>query len=295
MKYIKFASVLVVLMGLAGVAFAIAPAAYGHPQAQGRVERAEPLRELTILGGRGSEIGVSIRDIESADKAEAGVVVEEVRAEGPAEKAGLKRADVIVEFDGERVRSARQFTRLVQEAVPGKSVRAAIVRDGQRRDVQITPDDRRSGTTILSDGRMRDYFGNLDHLGRSLEGLWNPPNFDFDYNARPFPFQFESRGRLGVTVSELTPQLASYFGVKDGILVTAVTDDSPAGRAGLKAGDVITRIGGDTVRSREDILRATREARDGAELSVVIVRDKKESTLTVKIEPRRPARRGEPA
>ena len=54
---------------------------------------------------------------------------------------------------------------------------------------------------------------------------------------------------LGVTVSPLTDQLASYFGVKQGVLVSAVTSDSPAAGAGVRAGDVITAVNGQTVSS----------------------------------------------
>lgn len=282
MRIVKLGSVLVVLGALAVAAFMAAPSVSGQsPDRRGR--------ELTVLAGRGSEIGVSIRDIESSDRAAGrGVVVEDVRPNGPAEKAGLKRSDVIVEFDGEHVRSARQFARLVQETVPGKAVKATVLRDSQKKDIEITPDDRRDGMTLLSNGAMRDYFGNLDRPGDPLHNL---PNFNFD--AFPFAQLFDARGRLGITIDELTPQLATYFGVKDGVLVTAVTEDSPAGRAGLKAGDVITKIGNDPVRSRDDVLRAVREARDDVTLG--IVRDKKESAVTVKLEPRRPLRRGQPA
>jgi S1-C subfamily serine protease len=108
-----------------------------------------------------------------------------------------------------------------------------------------------------------------------------------------FPGMLSGR-RLGVSVDELTHQLAEYFGAKDGVLVTAVTDGSAAARAGLKAGDVITSINGASVTSRDDLVRGLRDASE--DVSIGIVRDKKESTLKAKIEP--PARRtprGRPA
>ena len=87
---------------------------------------------------------MSIRDLEDADGLAAkgvtlGVIVEEVSTESPAEKAGIRRGDAIVEFDGERVRSVRQLTRVVQETPAGRTVQAAIVREGQRSTVSITP------------------------------------------------------------------------------------------------------------------------------------------------------------
>jgi S1-C subfamily serine protease len=115
-------------------------------------------------------------------------------------------------------------------------------------------------------------------------------NFNFDFDL---PGTLSGR-RLGVTVDELTHQLADYFGAKDGVLVTAVTDGSAAARAGLKAGDVITSIDGNRVTSREDLVRGLRETTK-EDVTIGIVRDKKESTVNAKIEPvRRPAR-GRPA
>ena len=78
-------------------------------------------RALEIFGGSGSQIGVSIRDVEDDDAkaaklpAPGGVVIEEVSEDSPAARAGMKKGDIVVEFDGERVRGVRQFTRLVQE------------------------------------------------------------------------------------------------------------------------------------------------------------------------------------
>src|SRR5947208_3443552 len=83
------------------------------------------------------EIGASVRTAEP-DEPRRGVVVDEVVRDGPADTAGVRRSDVVVEFDGERVHSARQFSRLVQEAVPGRAVIVTIVRDGQKMDVQMT-------------------------------------------------------------------------------------------------------------------------------------------------------------
>src|SRR5437867_1605926 len=84
---------------------------------------------------------LSIRDVmpaEAGGQPPRGVLIDEVRPDSPADKGGMKRGDVVVEFDGEHVRSARQFSRLVQESTPGRSVTATVVRDGQRRDLQIT-------------------------------------------------------------------------------------------------------------------------------------------------------------
>src|SRR5947209_15962487 len=112
--------------GLGILVAAAAPSVYGHASGSGqddRTERQRSRRDLTFLAGRGVEIGVSVRDVDASDKARGGVVIEEVRPDSPAEHAGLKASDVVVEFDGEAVRSARQFTRLVQETAPRRPVR----------------------------------------------------------------------------------------------------------------------------------------------------------------------------
>ena len=279
------------IAGVAAIAAVLAVSVYAQsrPFDSGRVaqqlDRAERrARDLMVLAGRGAEIGVQV-----ADGKDAGVVIEEVRPDSPAEKAGLKRADVIVEFDGEHVRSARQFGRLVQETPPGRTVKATIVRDGQRKEVQITPQDGRGGLSrgmVFDDGRLREQLGDLGRLGDRLP----PFNFNFDFDL---PGALSGR-RLGFSVDELTDQLAQYFGAKDGVLVTAVTEGSAASRAGLKAGDVITSIDGQSVRSREDLVRALRDARD-EEVSIAIVRDKKETSVKAKIEaPRRMIRGARP-
>ena len=63
--------------------------------------------------------------------------------DSPAEKAGIKAGDVVVEYDGERVRSARQFTRLVQETPEGRTVAIGLLRDGKKQTVNATPEDGR--------------------------------------------------------------------------------------------------------------------------------------------------------
>jgi serine protease Do len=293
MKLLKGLSIAVAVAGLAIVAAAAASGS-GHAAAaqsgSAQVERADGparrSRELTILAGRGTEVGVTVRDTEPGDKAKTGVIVEDVRPGSPAEKAGLKRADVIVEFDGEAVRSARQFARLVQETPSGRTITASIVSDGAKKNVQITPTEGRDTTITIDGDRIRERIGDAWRMYERMP----PFNFDFD-----LPSMLDGRARLGVMVQELTPQLAAYFGAKDGVLVTAVTDGGPAARAGLKAGDVITKVNDAPVRSREDLLHQLRDVKDDGQVSIGIVRDKKEMTVSAKLEPRTASRTGRPA
>jgi serine protease Do len=266
MKLFKLLGALVVVAGLGILTV----------YAQERRDSPPRARELAMLGGRGVQLGVSVRDLDASDaekqELSGGVWLDDVVPDGPAAKAGLKRSDVIVEFDGEHVRSARQFSRLVQETPPGRAVKATIVRDGKRSTVDITPSEGHEAfmwDDKLGD-RIRERLGDLDVLADRM------PAFDFHFDVP----SASPRGRLGVTVQTLSTQLADYFGAKDGVLVTAVADNSAASRAGIKAGDVITSIDGEHVHSSEDLVRSLRAAHD--HVSVGLVRDKKE--LTVKVD-----------
>ena len=98
------------------------------------------------------------------------------------------------------------------------------------------------------------------------------------------------RGRLGVQLGELPPQLAEYFGAGDGgVLVSSVTADSAAAKAGLKAGDVITSINGDRVRDSDDLIDELRDVE--GDVTIGIVRDKKASSLKATLQSPTPARR----
>ena len=79
-------------------------------------------------------------------------------------------------------------------------------------------------------------------------------------------------------------RLAAEWLQKQGVLVSAVTDNSPASRAGLKVGDVMTSIDGREIRSRADLIGALGAATNGQEMTIGIVRDRKESSVTAKVE-----------
>jgi serine protease Do len=279
----KTAALTAALMGAAGAGGSLSPAA----EAQGT--RVAP-RAVQVFGGSGSRIGVSIEDVDPSDAKAGqagGVRIAEVTDEGPAAKAGIRRGDVVVEFDGERVRSARQFTRLVQETVAGRKVQVAILRDGQRSTLTVEPTDQATPRLFDEDGlRVLEDFGRFRVTPR--------PNAPYP-PTRAFPdiesFIWRANNVLGITVDDLSPQLADYFGTKDGVLVTSVDDDSAAGKAGLKAGDVITSFNGSAVTASSELRRRIQEMSSGAEFSVGVMRDKKSLTVKGKTEERRDRRR----
>jgi serine protease Do len=233
---------------------------------------------VRILGGSGSQIGVSIRDLrddELKGKTAVGVVVEDVEADSPAQKAGFKAGDIVVEFDGERVRSARQFMRLVQETPAGRTVSVAVSRDGQRVPLTVQP---------AAGGSFRFWDGSSDSV-LAMPKVAPPMVLKRDAFPPSFEYLLGGSGQLGVSVSELSPQLSEYFGTKEGVLVTTVRDNSNASRAGLKAGDVITSLNGGTVTTAADLRRRAQRLEGGDEFTLAIVRDRKPMTLKGKVEP----------
>jgi serine protease Do len=283
MKLVKFAGIATVLMGMAALAIAFAPQVYGQSR---------PSYGSWLLAGPGSQIGASVRDLEGTEVRDGGgVYVEDVTPDSPAEKAGIRRADIVTKFDGENVRSVRQFTRLVQETPPGRVVSATVVRDGKSTDLKVTPEGGRGRFFIDGDRISADINERLrERFDQDFRDRLNRVPFDFDFGF-DFPDVFGA-GRLGVSVNELTPQLATYFGAKDGMLVTSVQNDSPASRAGIKAGDIITAINGQNIASFSDIMRSIRSVRTDDEVTIALVRDKKEISVKAKLDEMRARRPG---
>jgi len=239
---------------------------------------------IRVLKGSGSQIGVSVRDLNDEElkggKAATGIVVEDVEADSPAQKAGFKTGDIVVEFDGERVRSTRQFMRLVQETVSGRTVTAAVTRAGQRMTLSVEP---RSG------GAFKFFDGSSD-FSFAVPKMGPPMALKRDKFPPSFESFLGSAGQLGISVDELSPQLSEYFGTKEGVLVTTVRENSNASKAGVKAGDVITSLNGGTVTSAADLRRRAQRLEGGDEFTLAIVRDRKPITLKGRVEPVQPRR-----
>lgn len=298
-RFWTFGSILAIGV-VTAVSAAVAQGTQGTPRMPD-VRGPDDRRELRLLDGRGSRLGVMVQDPDPADGT-SGVRIESVNPGSPAEKAGLKAGDVVVEYDGERVRGTRQFARLVQETPEGRAVPLAIVRDGQRQSLTATPEARSFAWqgSVDSDQLQREIERGLE---QGLEGLRGfqmdslPQRFRFDRGLDGF-FTPSSRRRLGVSVDSMSDQLAQYFGASDGgALVTAVDKDSAAEKAGLKAGDVITSINGEPVRDAGRLVDSVRGLSDG-EVTIGYLRDKKAATAKATIEPRStgaaPARPSEP-
>lgn len=258
-------------------------------------QTSSPERRRLMLPG-GSQIGVTVTEVagkEAGSADAAGVRISTVDSDSPAAKAGLRAGDLVVEVDGEVVRSARQFGRLIQETADGRSVKLSVVRDGTRQSLAVTPESRPFAFGVDGDRIGREVTRGLREIEPQLRDL-EPRLRELEPMVRDFRFELPfdvdewrmfggGRGRLGVQMTPLPSQLADYFGAKDGgVLVSSVTAGSAAEKAGLKAGDVITSIDGDRVRSSSDLSAELRD-KDGA-VSIGILREKKESTVQATLE-----------
>jgi serine protease Do len=269
---------LVSLLLTAGIALAQQPATPpAQPSAPG-----EPLGAFSLFVDGGSFLGVQVEDINNANMSSyglhdaRGVGITEVVKNSPAEKAGLRKGDVILRFDNESITSARKLTRLVSEIAPDHTVKIGISRGGSDQEVTVTLAKRDDvsntfwGTTPPAGVFRTVPRGEFPQVGPLLEGRDN------------LVFALGNSRRIGVSTQPLTKQLADYFGVTDGkgVLVTSVAEDSPAAKAGIKAGDVITAIDGEKIEGAGDLSRAINQKKDG-DVTLTIVRDKRQQTIKV--------------
>ena len=226
-----------------------------------------------------SYLGIGVAEI-NAERAKAlklaverGVEITRVEPDSPAEKAGLRPGDVVLEYNGQRVEGTQQFIRMVRETPPGRRVTLLISRDGATQTVTATLGRRRADDWPLGP----EFRANMERLREHLRDL----RIELD---TPRAFMSWRSTLLGIEAESLTDQLAEFFGVKEGVLVRRVLKDTPAEKAGLKAGDVITRVDGEPVRTPAQIASRLRRLRDKGSAQLTIVRNRQEMTLTVQLE-----------
>jgi S1-C subfamily serine protease len=232
-----------------------------------------PVRELSNLPFvGGTYLGVNLAEIDANRakelklKDDYGVEISRVEENSPAEKAGVKTGDVVLEYNGQRVEGMEQFGRMVRETPPGREVRLTISRDGKMQTL----------TAVLSTRKIR-FPTNF------------PPDFvmpEFHMPDMPQIYTATRSAMLGVEAETLGSQLAVYFGVKDGVLVRSVLDNTPAQKAGIRAGDVITKVDGMAVSSPSELSGAVRAANSKKTYAIELMRERKPVTVNVTVEDR---------
>lgn len=262
--------VLCLSVGLAACLLA-APQALQSPDASGTLQVLVNQAAGQALLGQ-AWLGVELADVTQAKVQELklpgdyGAIVTHVVENSPAAHAGLKENDVILQFGGMRVWSAAQLKRWIEETPAGRNVTLRISRDGQKISLQATVE--RSNMLAMAMPRFR-----IPRI--------NIPRGVFEFGP------FGMRGRLGIEAQDLTPQLASYFGVTQGkgVLVAEVEAGSPAAKAGVKAGDCIVRVGSTEVSSVSDLRRALQKTSEGDHTATLaIVRNGHEESVHVVLE-----------
>jgi serine protease Do len=281
----KYSFSLLLALILAGVAVAQQPAPPPSPPD----EPSDQTFSFFIDGG--SFLGIYAENISRENMSRyhmsqvRGVGVTQVIKDSPAEKAGLRKDDVILRLDGENVSSVRKLNRLVSELAPDQSVRVSFSRGGAEQEVTATVTKRSNqsfaGDLIPGGPRVWKWEG-----PNPKSFKWEAPPFGrgdlFDNKDGDMWFSLGNSRRIGVSTMELTKQLADYFGITGGkgVLVTSVTDDGPAAKAGVRAGDVITAIEGEAVDSPGDISRVINRKKEG-DVTLTIIRNKSQQTIRV--------------
>lgn len=275
-----------ILMTVAASAVAVAQQT---PESDKKIEKIEKPFAFVFDGSGISYLGVQTQEINKENFAKyglrevRGVAVEKVVENSPAAAAGLQNGDVIVKFNGEQVTGTRKLTRLISEVAPDHQATVTILRNGAEREITVTM-GKRELPQFQSSGMT---FGDFEPMLPQIQALPRAPRMP---NA-PFPPMNDGGGfvwrsgenrQIGIGVTDLSKQLADYFGVPSGkgLLVESVRENSPAAKAGLKAGDVIVEVEGKEVKNSFELIRAINGKTEG-EVTLTIVRDKNRQTIRV--------------
>jgi S1-C subfamily serine protease len=265
-------------------------------------------RRIEVIRSGGTYLGVSLEEVDKDDVTrlklveERGALVKSVEDGSPAQKAGLKADDVILRFQGEAIHSARQLSRLVREQPSGRNAAIEVVRAGAPLKLQAALGERKETAGNRWNFRMPDMRAWTDGFAFDAPVPPTPPEPPAAPRAPRPPsapgFLFRSSGprKLGIEYQELGDQLAKFFKLPDdhGLLIARVDEDSPAAKAGLRAGDVILKIAGKSVRDGDDLREELRRIDPGTETTLTVQRDGKPLDVKVKVAGDRdqPRRRG---
>jgi serine protease Do len=263
-----------------GILALVSLAAVGLAGSSAFGQNPRPPAAVTVQRAGTSYLGIGVWEID-AERAKAlnlkevsGAEVKTVDEDGPSAKAGIKEGDVVLQFNNEPVEGVEQFIRMVRETPVGRQVKLTIWRNGATQTVTVTVGERRGA------------------VFQTPNGTWTMPQIpqipqipQFDIPRLQIQGQSQMLGIEGESLGD-EPQLAGYFGVQDGVLVKRVLPNSPAEKAGIKAGDVITRVEGSRVGSTRDITSQLRASRSKKTVAVAVVRDKKENSVSVTFDER---------
>jgi serine protease Do len=278
------------IFGLTGT-IAIGALALVPPEARAQVgDIVQVVGETNPLLHNGSKVylGVELEDV-NADKAQAlklkevrGVVVTLIDHDAPAAKAGIEANDVILSLNGQKVENEAQFWQMLYQYSPGKTVSVEISRNGDLQTVAVKLTDLGAVEHEVWDriGSGGDVFPSAG-MGVLSGGGQPPVSGGFH-----LPF-FGSTLNVGALVEPLTSQMAEYLGVASGLMVKQVARKSEAAVSGLKAFDVILKVGTEKVTNVAGWDRALR-SNQGKPIPVTILRDRKQQVVMLQVDSKHP-------
>jgi len=237
------------------------------------VLRGDSLPWKTLFTQRRARLGVSV-DLQSSDST--GALIESVTPGGPAAKAGIKSGDIITRIDGKSLAGADAGGRLVEISSQLKSdqtVSLEYLRDKTRHTTSLTTGDEPIMVFTGPTGQMRFEAPDVD-IQRLPGG--------FALGTGPGNFMFEmGHGLMDLQLAPLNPELGTYFGATEGVLVIDVPKESALG---LKPGDVVQSIDGRKINGVSSFFRILRSYDPGDSFKLDIMRNKSRMTVTGKLE-----------
>jgi len=195
-----------------------------------------------------------------------GAYITGVVDDSPAEKAGIKRGDIITNAGGKSVKDSDQLEEIIESTGAGNQLPVTVFRDGKEITLSAVLDEE---PDYGMGSQMSEYMMSGPFAKR---------------NIRNFFISGSGTGKLGVKVQDMNPQLAKYFKVDEGVLVTEVMEDRPAAKAGMQAGDVITKVAGEKVEDAEDLTEEIGEHEVGDKVEIAAVRDGSKMTFNVELD-----------
>lgn len=239
----------------------------------------EHKRIIKVSAGQDVSLGVAITDPDDETleklKLKGGAEIIDVLDDTEAEKIGLAEDDIIVSFNGQAITSAEQLNDLVEGMEKPKSVSLKVQRDGKSKSFKanLKKVEGKVGRRLMLDDEDID-------IDVNLEGLEDLPRHMKFIEKFKGP---QKGGFLGVEAQDISEQMLDYFDVKHGVLVEAVIDDTPAKKAGFKAGDVITKINDREIKDYSDLIRTLNFYNPGEKVTVNYVRKGKKKNAKVEL------------
>ncbi|MFT3678524.1 MAG: PDZ domain-containing protein [Chitinophagaceae bacterium] len=206
----------------------------------------------------------------TTEKEDKGVVINEVTKESAAEKAGLKKGDIITSIDGKKIEDPDDLTKAIRDHKPGDKVSVGYIRD--KKEQKVTA-ELTSWKGVMVYSGVPNFNFNVDDL--KLDRFF--PNGIETPQARSFN-QFRTAfgtPRLGVSIQDAEDG--------KGVSVLEVDEDGNAAKAGLKEGDVITEIDGKAINGVDEMARAIRDNKDKISVKMKYLRNGKAETVDLKI------------